>query len=236
MPGDSGPIIRIIRPICARSDRSAAPAPGYWILTATGRPSRQTPGAPDRSTRRLRGCRRTPGSVPASAGRSARPGPRERGRQAAPVRRPAAWPSEARYGAASSSGMAASKTDIAWPTFIAPPLSSPRTRNMCSAVRSWTSAATASAGLPPTRLPTPRAVRPANPKGSAASLARTGHRAAGEVGHLAIVGDWPDSGHAQPHSGCWTSRRTVRRAVRGARPRRSHRSTVGVLPMSQSST
>ena len=44
--------------------------------------------------------------------------------------------SVARYGSASSGGSAASKIDSAWPTFIAPPLSSPSTRNSCSAVRS----------------------------------------------------------------------------------------------------
>src|SRR6185436_18408724 len=79
--------------------------------------------------------------------------------------------SVARYGPASSSGIAASKIDSAWPNFIAPPLSSPRTLKSCSAVRAWTSAATYSADLPPTRLPRPSAVRPAYPKGNVASLA-----------------------------------------------------------------
>jgi hypothetical protein len=43
-----------------------------------------------------------------------------------------------RYGAATSSGIAASNTDIAWPSFAAPPLSSPRVANTCSAVRAAT--------------------------------------------------------------------------------------------------
>ena len=66
-----------------------------------------------------------------------------------------------RYGPATSSGSAASSTDSAWPNFIAPPLSSPRVRNSCSAVRCWTSVITASAGLPPSRFPSPIALRPA---------------------------------------------------------------------------
>ena len=76
----------------------------------------------------------------------------------------------ARYGAAMSSGSAASKTDSAWPNFMAPPLSSPSTLNSCSAVRCCTSCATISAGRPPIRLPTPSAVRPATPIGRLASF------------------------------------------------------------------
>ncbi len=67
----------------------------------------------------------------------------------------------ARYGATQSSGSADSRIDICWPTFIAPPLSSPSVRNSCSAVRCWISASTASAGAPPSRLPRPIALRPA---------------------------------------------------------------------------
>ena len=62
-------------------------------------------------------------------------------------------------------------TDRAWPNFIAPPLSWPSTENSCSAVRACSSAATASAGRPPTRFPTPRAARPACPRGRPTSLA-----------------------------------------------------------------
>ena len=50
---------------------------------------------------------------------------------------------------------------MAWPNFIAPPLSSPRVLKTCSAVRIWISVATSSAFLPPTFLPKPIAVRPA---------------------------------------------------------------------------
>ena len=53
-----------------------------------------------------------------------------------------------RYGAADSSGNAASKTDSAWPNFIAPPLSCPSTENSCSAVRWARSACTSSADVP----------------------------------------------------------------------------------------
>ena len=58
-----------------------------------------------------------------------------------------------------------------WPIFMAPPLSSPRVRNSCSAVRCWISLITTSAGVPPIRLPRPSALRPAYPSGSAASFA-----------------------------------------------------------------
>ena len=78
--------------------------------------------------------------------------------------------SVARYGSASSGGSAASKIDSAWPSFIAPPLSSPSTRKTWLAVRCWISLATSSADLPPMRLPKPSAVLPANPSGSPASF------------------------------------------------------------------
>src|SRR3954451_11744880 len=54
---------------------------------------------------------------------------------------------------------------------MAPPLSSPRVRTGCSAVRCWISVRTVSAGVPPSRLPSPSAVRPAYPSGRAASRA-----------------------------------------------------------------
>ena len=79
--------------------------------------------------------------------------------------------SVARYGSAISGGSAASKIDSAWPNFIAPPLSSPRTRKTWSAVRCWISWPTISAEMPPIRLPNPSAVRPKYPSGSPASLA-----------------------------------------------------------------
>ncbi len=61
--------------------------------------------------------------------------------------------------------------DPAWPSFMAPPLSSPSTRNTWSAVRCWISCATISPDRPPIRLPSPIAVRPARPSGSPASFA-----------------------------------------------------------------
>ena len=67
--------------------------------------------------------------------------------------------------------MAASITDSAWPTFIAPPLSSPRTVNSWLAAFSISSALTSSFDLPVSRLPNPSAARPAIPTGRLASLA-----------------------------------------------------------------
>ena len=76
---------------------------------------------------------------------------------------------------------------MAWPNFIAPPLSSPSTRNSCSAVRAWTSAATTSAGPPAD----PLAQAERGPAGEAQrqcrELGRAGHRPAREVGHPPIV-------------------------------------------------
>src|SRR5580693_8335182 len=54
---------------------------------------------------------------------------------------------------------------------MAPPLSSPRTRKIWSAVRCCISWATISAGRPPIRFPTPMAVRPASPIGNLAIFA-----------------------------------------------------------------
>src|SRR5262249_60271231 len=71
--------------------------------------------------------------------------------------------------------------------FIAPPLSSPRTLKTCSAVRCWTSPTTISAGRPPIRLPRPRAVRPAKPIGSVASLAERVTARRGRVFTIYIV-------------------------------------------------
>ncbi len=62
-------------------------------------------------------------------------------------------------------------TDSAWPTFIAPPLSSPSTVNNCWAALSISSALTSSLDLPVSRLPTPNAARPAMPAPRPASFA-----------------------------------------------------------------
>src|SRR3954471_2423562 len=72
--------------------------------------------------------------------------------------------------------------DIAWPTFIAPPLSWPRVANSCSAVRCCTWAATASAERPAARFPSPTAVRPAKAAGSAANRAVRASRPRGGLG------------------------------------------------------
>ncbi len=171
MPGASDPNSRPSLEIWSRSAISAWAAPGYCTFTATSRPSDQTArctwpidaeaaGTSSNERNRRRHWRPSPlastlCTVVAGIGGAAS----------------CSLVSVARYGPARSSGNAASKIDMAWPNFIAPPLSSPSTRNSCSAVRAWISAATASAGRPPTRLPNPSAVRPAKPSGSAASFA-----------------------------------------------------------------
>ncbi len=114
---------------------SALPAPGYWILTATWRPSRQTAlctwpieaAAAGRSSNSAKLARH---SSPMSLARTlctVRAG--SGGADSCSLAR------VARYGPAISGGSAASNIDSAWPSFIAPPLSSPRTLKICSAVR-----------------------------------------------------------------------------------------------------
>src|SRR5215469_7286053 len=154
-----------------KSLSSALPAPGYWIFTATWRPSRQTA----RCTWPIDAA--AVGLSSNSVNLSRQSGPRSSASTRYTVRDGSggadSWSrvSVARYGPASSGGSAASKIDSACPNFIAPPLSSPRTRKIWSAVRCWISAATSSAGRPPIRLPRPSAVRPARPTGRVASLA-----------------------------------------------------------------
>ncbi|WP_372506044.1 hypothetical protein [Actinomadura madurae] len=97
--------------------------------------------------------------------------------------------SVARYGPAISGGSAASKIESIWPSFIAPPLSSPSTVNSCSAVRVWISIATASADRPKVRFPMPRAVRPAKPMGRDASFADRVTARRGRSLTRTIVGD-----------------------------------------------
>src|ERR1700754_2785863 len=62
-------------------------------------------------------------------------------------------------------------TESACPTFIAPPLSSPRTVNSCWAALSISSALTSSFDLPVGLVPNPRAAPPAMPAPTPASLA-----------------------------------------------------------------
>src|SRR5262249_18991514 len=85
--------------------------------------------------------------------------------------------------------------DRAWPSFMAPPLSSPSTRKICSAVRCWISCATSSAGRPPMRLPNPSAVRPASPTGSVASFAVRAIAGRGGSSTTSIVGRGADRGY-----------------------------------------
>ena len=84
-------------------------------------------------------------AVAASGGRTARRAPCARWPPASAARPPAAWSAPRGRARRCSSGSAASNTDSAWPSFIAPPLSSPRTVNSCSAVRACRSAVTSSA-------------------------------------------------------------------------------------------
>ncbi len=168
MPGIQEAKSLPIRVIWLRSLMNALSAPGYCTFTATTRPSRQTALC-------------TWPIDAAAAGVSSNSANRSRQSSPSSSRR-IAWidsagmggadscsrVSASRYGPASSSGMAASKMLIAWPIFMAPPLSSPSTLNICSAVRACSSALTASAGLPPMRLPRPHAARPAWAAGSAA--------------------------------------------------------------------
>jgi hypothetical protein len=170
-PGLSTENSRATRPSCVRSASSARPAPGYWTLTATARPSCQTPrctwpmlaAAAGLSSNDANAFRHSGSSSSASTRCTCATG--NGGAES--------WSfvSAARYGFASSSGKAASNTLSAWPSFIAPPLSSPSTRKICSAVRCWSSLATISAGRPPMRLPRPSVARPATPRGSEASFA-----------------------------------------------------------------
>src|SRR4051794_39368706 len=171
MPGTSGPIVRARRASWRRSDFRASPAPGYCTLTATSRSSRQRP----RWTWPMLAAAVGPPSSQTSSSRQSAP-------RSCAIWSRTVWVgiggaeswrrvSSVRYGATISSGRAASSTDIAWPNFMAPPLSSPRVRKSCSAVRCWISLITVSAGLPPSLLPSPSALRPAYPRGSAASRA-----------------------------------------------------------------
>ena len=184
MLGRAAPNSRAARAIWRRSARNASPAPGYCTLTATSRPSCQT-------------ARCTCPMEAAAAGSSSNDvnsrrhrGPSSRISIACTAARSIGGAAScsrvrvSRYGPASSSGRAASKIDSVWPNFMAPPLSSPRTRNSCSAVRSCTSDTTVSAGRPTSRLPNPSVVRPAYPRGSDASRAvrATARRGSGRLG------------------------------------------------------
>ena len=158
---------------------SALSAPGYCTFTATTRPSCQTAlctwpidaaaaGLSSNSAKRARQ------SSPSSSRRIAWIDSAGSGGAAS-----CSLVRAARYGPATSSGIAASKMLMAWPIFMAPPLSSPRTWNICSAVRACSSACTISAGLPPIRLPNPHAVRPRAPPGPRRSARCASGRSSG---------------------------------------------------------
>ena len=211
MSGNSPPSNRAAREICRRSEKIASRAPGYCTLTATSRPSCHT-------------ARCTWPIEAAAVGSSSKR--RNSVRQRGPSSRASTWCTVAwsiggaescsrvrvsRYGPASSSGSAASKTDRAWPNFIAPPLRSPSTRNSCSAVRAWTSVSTVSAGRPTRplaqsdRRASGQSQREAGQPGRARHRS-TRQRAAGpvvlRVAHLSIVPRTGQLSRAHPQRGC----------------------------------
>ena len=99
-------------------------------------------------------------------------------------RTPAAWSAPRGRAPASSSGSAASKTESAWPNFMAPPLSSPSTLKSCSAVRCCSSVATTSAA-PADALAEAERGPAGDAQREAGDLGRTGDGAARDVGpHL----------------------------------------------------
>ena len=106
-----------------------------------------------------------------------------RWRPAAAALPPAAWSAPRGRARRSPRAAAASKTDSAWPNFIAPPLSCPSTEKICSAVRCCISRATISAGRPPM----PLAETERGPAGDAqrqrGQLGGAGHRPARDVRH-----------------------------------------------------
>ena len=121
-----------------------------------------------------------------------------------------------------SSGNAASKMLMAWPNFMAPPLSWPRTLKIWSAVRRCTSLSTALAGAPTMRLPRPSVVRPANPTGKRRQPSRSGERtaasAAGPSAHPSLAQrPCRGSGHGVRivGPGAIRPRRASRRRMRG---------------------
>src|SRR5271170_429372 len=154
-----------------RSARRASSAPGYWILTATSRPSDHTalctwPMLAEATGASSNEVNRSRHLVPSWASST-------RCTLLAGIGGASfcSLVSASRYGSPNSSGIAASITDNAWPTFIAPPLSSPRTVNNWLAAFSISSAWTSSFDLPVSRLPNPSAARPAKPTGMLASFA-----------------------------------------------------------------
>ncbi|CAB5045677.1 unannotated protein [freshwater metagenome] len=160
MPGKKPAKSRPNRESCCRSANKAPAAPGYCTFTATSRPSCQT-------------ARCTWPIEAAAAGSSSKDV--KRSRQFSPNDSRSTWytdsiaiggaeswsfVSDSRYGPATSSGRTDSKTLSACPNFMAPPLSSPRTLKICSAVFAWACAVASCADMPPKRLPNPIARRP----------------------------------------------------------------------------
>ena len=124
--------------------------------------------------------------------------------------------SASRYGLPYCSGIAASMTESACPTFIAPPLSSPSTVNSCWAALSMNSALTSSLDLPVSRLPKPNAARPAMPTGKLASLALRAARprlmSVTNPSSITFLSDLRRLGNKRfqhPHRGCRDHRRAT---------------------------
>ena len=150
--------------------------------------------APGRWRRRPPGCRRTPPScrrqpVPSSVASTWCTVVADIGE-----RSPAAGSAAGGTGAASSSGSADSRMESAWPSFIAPPLSSPRVRKSCSAVRCCTSDSTASAGAPPDPASDSHGTPSREAEGKRSEPGRACHCLARELTHGPIVSDGPWKG------------------------------------------
>ena len=126
---------------------------------------------------------------------------------------PGAWSAARGRAPAISSGSAASSTESAWPNFIAPPLSSPRVRKSCSAVRCWMSDITASAGCAADPLAEPERAAPGVPDRQGGEPRRPRHGLAGQLGHASSVPNGPngcraaravsDPLRATPHAARW---------------------------------
>ncbi len=113
-PGTHEPATRANRDSWLRSDISASAAPGYWILTATSRPSRHTPRCTWPMDADAAGTSSNSTSLVL-----AQRGPSSRARISCTRSAPIGGPDScslvrvARYGPAISSGIAASMTDSA---------------------------------------------------------------------------------------------------------------------------
>ena len=187
-PGISTPNNRAARLSWVKSLISALPAPGYWILTATSRPSFHTARCTWPMDAAAAGLVVEEAKLLAPVG--AELPAREPGARSAAGSGGAAscsLVSVARYGPAISGGSAASKIDNAWPNFIAPPLSSPRTWKICSAVRCWISVRDDLGRTAADALAEPERGAAREPDRQRGHYRGPGHRVLGHVVHMVIL-------------------------------------------------